>query len=117
MPVLEDTAKCVSFPDKCITSSCPALSVDVVMRGIWAEPLVRKAGIWTSYSPNERRKGRDGGRAAKRLLADEVSTVTVKFKTLLKANRCTGERFEYGKKLMAAHRAHIESAVSVYSVQ
>lgn len=117
MPLLEDTAKCVSFPDKCLTSSCPALSVDVVMRAIWAEPLVRKAGVWKSYSPNERRKRRDGGRAAKRLLADEVSTVTVKFKTLLKANRCTGERFEYGKKLMAAHRAHIESAVSVHSVQ
>lgn len=86
------------------------------MRTIWAEPLDTEAGIWKSYPPSERGKGRDGGRAGGRHFTDEVSTIIVRFKNLLKANRYTGERFEYGKKLMAAQKTRIESAVTMYSV-
>ena len=62
---------------------------------------------------------RGGGRAAGgKHFADEVNTVIVKSKNLLKANeRWIGEMFAYGKKLMSAQKIHIESAVTQYSLQ
>lgn len=57
------------------------------MRTIWAEALEWKAGVWKSYPSSEEEKGRDGERAGGSYFADEVSTVIVRIKNLLKANK------------------------------